>query len=638
MSWSPIDASELQDGTQPDLGKYRIKYTITDADGNQVVKYREVLVRDTITPTISLIGDATVTVDEDTSYTDPGVIWSDNDPDASLTTNTGGFNINNPGTYTHTYTASDRSGNSASVNRTVTVRDKTAPTITLIGDNPINLENGATFNDPGATWTDNVDGTGTVSAFSGSVNTSAEGTYTLSYKKTDAAGNTSSTITRTVNVAAVPAPASHMNVVCSGYQAYNSSQDVYRDDAVPVYLKEIVLRPGATHDVNSQFISSSRKFGLRELTARRLGLSGAVQNLAVFDSTGSIAPWNLGSTSGANLGTEVDVNDKFYYRVSAAFNGASTVSLVSRIEKNPIDNGATDIFYGYFGPHIFNSDAGWSTAHFSKSLDNYEFDLSLEGSNPTAVSITPVTTALINQWKSVINGSSSDLTSWSGTINTVYEGVPYNKYNTYRSAYIDDNLQDGDYLVLLWYHHTGSLNHDVSSKLSTCPETDQPIHESIGRPLFYDTSDNLDTSEQNFSATWYNSKIPSFFFEHSYSSAPGWNFSDPTPGTPNNSQRWNLRTKNSNYAIYQQEGTSGEKLYIIKGANGFDYVYGKYGLYKFTGWKKKDGSAASAQYIYADMVVESPDSSNHPYGSLVAGATSHVRFVWSAAYSTTTPP
>ena len=58
---------------------------------------------------------------------------------------------------------------------------------------------GDTYTEQGATWTDNKDGTGDATV-SGSVDTSAVGTYTISYDYTDTAGNAATTVTRTVSV------------------------------------------------------------------------------------------------------------------------------------------------------------------------------------------------------------------------------------------------------------------------------------------------------------------------------------------------------------------------------------------------------------------------------------------------------
>ena len=75
--------------------------------------------------------------------------------------------------------------------------DVDAPVVTVTGtDMTISLN--STFTDLGATANDEKDGVVTVTT-SGSVNTSAAGTYTLTYSATDAAGNTG-TAKRTVIV------------------------------------------------------------------------------------------------------------------------------------------------------------------------------------------------------------------------------------------------------------------------------------------------------------------------------------------------------------------------------------------------------------------------------------------------------
>jgi len=77
-------------------------------------------------------------------------------------------------------------------------KDTVPPVITLKGDNPMVVAQGADFSDPGATATDNVDGTVAVSV-SGSVDSATIGSYTLTYIAKDAAGNEAN-VTRTVEV------------------------------------------------------------------------------------------------------------------------------------------------------------------------------------------------------------------------------------------------------------------------------------------------------------------------------------------------------------------------------------------------------------------------------------------------------
>jgi hypothetical protein len=82
-----------------------------------------------------------------------------------------------------------------------TPADTTPPVITLIGDNPQLIANGAVYADLGATVTDNVDSTRTIQG-TGTVNTAAAGDYTITYNATDAAGNNAVAVSRTVRVAA----------------------------------------------------------------------------------------------------------------------------------------------------------------------------------------------------------------------------------------------------------------------------------------------------------------------------------------------------------------------------------------------------------------------------------------------------
>ena len=71
----------------------------------------------------------------------------------------------------------------------------------MLGDNSINVNQGATYTDSGAIATDNVDGniTGNI-VITNTVNTTIAGTYTVTYNVTDAAGNAATPVVRAVNV------------------------------------------------------------------------------------------------------------------------------------------------------------------------------------------------------------------------------------------------------------------------------------------------------------------------------------------------------------------------------------------------------------------------------------------------------
>ncbi|GGW56762.1 putative secreted protein (Por secretion system target) [Winogradskyella epiphytica] len=162
---------------------------------------------DTTAPVITLIGASTMNLVVGDTYNEPGATATDN-VDGNLTSSiviTGTVNTNSAGTYTKYYNVSDAAGNAATQRtRTIIVSqpaDTTAPVITLNGASTINLEVGDTYNELGATATDNVDGDLTSSiVITGTVNTASEGTYLRYYNVSDAAGNSATQRTRTVVV------------------------------------------------------------------------------------------------------------------------------------------------------------------------------------------------------------------------------------------------------------------------------------------------------------------------------------------------------------------------------------------------------------------------------------------------------
>src|ERR1017187_10310015 len=90
-------------------------------------------------------------------------------------------------------------------NAVLTMQDSIAPAMTLLGSNPMTLELGSAFTDPGVTATDICAGVIGVTV-SGLVNPNLAGTNTLTYKAGDGNGNTN-TATRTVIVRDTTPPA-----------------------------------------------------------------------------------------------------------------------------------------------------------------------------------------------------------------------------------------------------------------------------------------------------------------------------------------------------------------------------------------------------------------------------------------------
>ncbi|SFW54850.1 Repeat domain-containing protein, partial [Paenibacillus sp. UNCCL117] len=194
-------------------GTYTLTYEVTDAAGNLATKTRAVQVVDTVAPVLTLNGPNPMQVEAGSAFTDPGATAQDA-ADGDLTsqiTVSGAVDAGQVGTYTLTYQVTDAAGHVAAVTRTVQVVDTTAPVLTLNGPNPMQIEAGSAFTDPGATAQDAADGDLTSQiTMSGAVDAGQVGTYTLTYQVTDAAGNLA-TKTRAVQVVDTVAPVLTLN-------------------------------------------------------------------------------------------------------------------------------------------------------------------------------------------------------------------------------------------------------------------------------------------------------------------------------------------------------------------------------------------------------------------------------------------
>jgi len=193
-------------------GQYSVFYSVTDKAGNNATAIRVVIVseikEDLVAPTITIIGDKSTELFVGDSYEELGATAEDNvDGDLSnAIIISGEVDATKPGKYNVTYSVTDNKGNTATVNRVVTVlgnelqNDIIPPVITLDEDATIELNAGEVYEEKGASAKDAIGGDlSDAIIVTGEVDTNQPGQYTKTYSVTDDAGNIT-TETRTVTV------------------------------------------------------------------------------------------------------------------------------------------------------------------------------------------------------------------------------------------------------------------------------------------------------------------------------------------------------------------------------------------------------------------------------------------------------
>lgn len=183
-------------------GKYELKYSATDAAMNEGVSYLTVnVLRDTTSPILQLKGKVVDTLEVFSNYTDSGAIVVDN-CDTGLTYSVlGSVDMSSLGTYTMSYTVSDKSFNVASASRVVMVLDRTAPTLSFISADTTLLGVFERFKGLDLTLADNYYSPESLQIeVTGKVDTSVTGTYLLTYQVIDGSGNSSALIKKWVTV------------------------------------------------------------------------------------------------------------------------------------------------------------------------------------------------------------------------------------------------------------------------------------------------------------------------------------------------------------------------------------------------------------------------------------------------------
>ena len=380
---------------------------------------------DTEAPVITLNGSANVSLELGEAYNELGATATDN-VDGDLTSNivVGGdtVNTNTEGTYIVTYNVSDTAGNEAQeVTRIVTVNpDTTPPVISLIGAGTINLNVGDSYNELGATATDNYDGNISSSIIIGGdvVDNNNAGTYVVTYNVSDAAGNAANEVTRTVNVIADTTPpvitlngASTINLIVG--DTYNEQGATAIDNIDGDLTASIVITGGVntstagTYFVNYDVSDSAGNAAAQVVRTVNVSdpASGCSAEISTYPYTegfeGSIGAWtqstsddlnwlvDAGGTPSNNTGPSGAVQGSDYIYVEASGNGTGYPNKRAIITSPCFDLGGLTTPTFSFRYHMFGAS----------DMGSISVELSDDGSSWT--SIWSQTGNQGNQWLKV---------------------------------------------------------------------------------------------------------------------------------------------------------------------------------------------------------------------------------------------
>lgn len=118
-----VTSEEKKDENGIKYTVYEYKYSVSDSSGNTAFVSRRVTARDTEPPEIRLNGAEEINVVRGKRYNEQGAVSTDNVTEKPEIKITGFVDMSKAGVYKLTYTAYDDSGNTASVTRTVRVRE-----------------------------------------------------------------------------------------------------------------------------------------------------------------------------------------------------------------------------------------------------------------------------------------------------------------------------------------------------------------------------------------------------------------------------------------------------------------------------------------------------------------------------------
>ncbi|MBM4098244.1 MAG: DUF5011 domain-containing protein, partial [Planctomycetes bacterium] len=246
--------------------------------------------------------------------------------------------------------------------------DATPPVITITGNALAAVELNGSYTDAGATATDNLDSSVTVTP-SGTVNTAVAGTYTITYNASDAAGNAAVSRTRTVFV----------------YDPAVGFASQYNSIAVPGDVNGWTTDGSAGNALKK--MANFTWHGIRYFTTNNA--TGGFKFLADGSWGGKEwAPLPRDGGGNSDLAANVTTNGWYLFAVTE-LNDTASVTRLSEASTDADSDGIPDVLEAYFGSFLETPIADLDpTADYNNNqktaLEDYQ-----QGINPTQDTIAP---------------------------------------------------------------------------------------------------------------------------------------------------------------------------------------------------------------------------------------------------------
>jgi hypothetical protein len=177
--------------------------------------------------------------------------------DITVTNNGGNTSFTFTGNGTFTFQFRDQVGNTGSETATVSNINKSLPTVTLNGSGTLSIEQGDSYTELGANWSDGTDGTGAVSILSGSIDTNILWIQQVEYLYVNSLWLTGST-TRTVTIVDTVSPGAPTlttpSMTTSGSSLSNLTGSGEVDATISLYKNGSLVCGGNTVNGSGSFV------------------------------------------------------------------------------------------------------------------------------------------------------------------------------------------------------------------------------------------------------------------------------------------------------------------------------------------------------------------------------------------------